>query len=151
MSNTKISIITLTIIVLLLSGCSSSKKTEKELNLIMDTIITTESNQYFYDLVNSLLTNKETDELLTLASSELDASNKGLQSLKLKTKKAKDVKKKYELAFKNRDKVISMLKNNQVNESTKEEFKESITKAQENEYEAKEIIIKELNLKDIES
>lgn len=150
MSNTKISIITLTIIVLLLSGCSSSKKTEKELNLIMDTIITTESNQYFYDLVNSLLTNKETDELLTLASSELDASNKGLQSLKLKTKKAKDVKKKYELAFKNRDKVISMLKNNQVNESTKEEFKESITKAQENEYEAKEIIIKELNLKDIE-
>lgn len=151
MSNTKISIITLTIIVLLLSGCSSSKKTEKELNLIMDTIITTESNQYFYDLVNSLLTNKETDELLTLASSELDASNKGLQSLKLKTKKAKDVKKKYELAFKNRDTVISMLKNNQVNESTKEEFKESITKAQENEYEAKEIIIKELNLKDIES
>ncbi len=43
-----------------------------------------------------------------------------------------------------------MLKNNQVNESTKEKFKESITKAQEYEYEAKDIIIKELKLKDIE-
>lgn len=137
-------------IFLLLSGCSNEEKIDKEMNLIMDTLDATESNQYFYQLVNSLLANKQTSELLDLATVELEQSEKELESLTLKTQEAKNVKSNYEEAFKNRKKVISMIQNNEVNEETKTDFKNHITKAQESEYEAKEIIIKELNLKDIE-
>lgn len=132
---------------ILISGCSSEKKTENEMSLIMETITETESNQNFYLLIESLLINEREDELLKLALDELEDSESKLNSLSIKTKKGKEVINLYQAAFENREVVISILKENTFTDEIKDKLEKNIVEAEENEYEAAEIIIKELKLK----
>ncbi len=139
------------ILVLVVSGCNSDKKIKNEITLIMDTIIETESNQYYYHLIESLLANEQDDELLKLAEDELNLSANELDSLSIKTKKGKEVINNYQNSFENREKVISILKEEDFTEKTKESLEKYIIEAEDSESAATEIIIDELKLKDIES
>lgn len=137
-------------LIFLISGCSSDKKEEKEMTLIMDTMTETESNQSYFHLIESLLANEPESKLLTPALDELNKSTDELMSLPIKTKKGKEVINHYHDALKNRGKVISILKKNDFTEETIENLKKHIIKSEKSESAATEIVISELELKDIE-
>ncbi|HLQ84086.1 MAG TPA: hypothetical protein VK121_09655 [Pseudogracilibacillus sp.] len=138
------------VFMLMLSGCHSAKNVETELNLIKDIFIETEENQYYYDLVENLLNNKQDTQTLALTKKELHASKQKLNSLSLKTKEAKNVKENYLKALREREKVVMLLEKEQLNKKEINELKKYLLASKENELKAREIIIKELNLKDIE-
>ena len=146
MNKKNILFISLLTFFLIISGCNSKEKSDAELEMIMNLIIETEHNQSF-----ELLANEQDKELLKLASDELNKSEKALKSLSVKTKEAKEAVKYYQIALDNRKKVIVMLEENKLTDETKEQFEEYLIEAEENEYKATGIIVKELNIKDIEN
>lgn len=151
MNKKNLLLITLLFVILIISGCNSKEKSVAELEKIMNLIVETEHNQSFNLLIDSLLANEQNKEVLELASDELNKSQKELNSLSVKTKKAKEVVKYYEKALDKRKKVILMLKDNKLTDENKEEFEAYLIEAEENEYKATGIIVNELNIKDIEN
>src|SRR5699024_6775745 len=135
------------ILVLIISGCNSDKKIENEMTLIMDTIVETENDQYYYQLVEMLLANENDPDLIKSSAKEI---NKKLDALTIKTDEGNEVLNYYKQAFNKREKVISTVKEEDFNEKVKDNFKKDVIEAEENETIAMEIIIDELNLKDIE-
>jgi len=138
------------ILVLIISGCNSDKKVENEMTLIMDTIVETENDQYYYQLVEMLLANEKDPDLIKSSAKETEEINKKLDDLTIKTDEGNEVLNYYKQAFNKREKVISTVKEEDFNEKVKDNFKKDIIEAEENETIAMEIIIDELNLKDIE-
>lgn len=138
------------ILVLIISGCNSDKKIENEMTLIMDTIVETENDQYYYQLVEMLLANEKDPDLIKSSAKETEEINKKLDDLTIKTDEGNEVLNYYKQAFNKREKVISTVKEEDFNEKVKDNFKKDIIEAEENETIAMEIIIDELNLKDIE-
>lgn len=138
------------ILVLIISGCNSDKKVENEMTLIMDTIVETENDQYYYQLVEMLLANEKDPDLIKSSAKETEEINKKLDALTIKTDEGNEVLNYYKQAFNKREKVISTVKEEDFNEKVKDNFKKDIIEAEENETIAMEIIIDELNLKDIE-
>jgi len=143
-------LIGLFMLIFLISGCNSDKKEEKEMTIIIDTMTEIESNQYYFHLIESLLANELESELLNPALDELNTSTDELMSLPIKTKKGKEVINHYQDALENREKVISILKKNDFTKETIKNLKKYITKSEESESAATEIVIDELELKDIE-
>lgn len=138
------------ILVLIISGCNSDKKIENEMTLIMDTIVETENDQYYYQLVEMLLANEKDPDLIKSSAKETEEINKKLDALTIKTDEGNEVLNYYKQAFNKREKVISTVKEEDFNEKVKDNFKKDVIEAEENETIAMEIIIDELNLKDIE-
>ena len=138
------------ILVLIISGCNSDKKIENEMTLIMDTIVETENDQYYYQLVEMLLANENDPDLIKSSAKETEEINKKLDDLTIKTDEGNEVLNYYKQAFNKREKVISTVKEEDFNEKVKDNFKKDVIEAEENETIAMEIIIDELNLKDIE-
>src|SRR5699024_10345422 len=138
------------ILVLIISGCNSHKKIENEMTLIMDTIVETENDQYYYQLVEMLLANENDPDLIKSSAKETEEINKKLDALTIKTDEGNEVLNYYKQAFNKREKVISTVKDEDFNEKVKDNFKKDVIEAEENETIAMEIIIDELNLKDIE-
>jgi|GEM_PF-3281299 len=138
------------ILVLIISGCNSDKKIENEMTLIMDTIVETENDQYYYQLVEMLLANENDPDLIKSSAKETEEINKKLDALTIKTDEGNEVLNYYKQAFNKREKVISTVKEEDFNEKVKDNFKKDVIEAEENETIAMEIIIDELNLKDIE-
>ncbi len=151
MNKKTVLLITLSLVILIISGCNSKEKSDAELEKIMNLIVETEHNQSFNLLIDSLLANEQNKEVLELASDELNKSQKELNSLSIKTKKAKEVVKYYEKALDKRKKVIVMLKDNKLTDENKDQFEAYLLEAEENEYKATGIIVNELNIKDIEN
>src|SRR5699024_11840096 len=118
--------------------------------LIMDTIVETENDQYYYQLVEMLLANEKDPDLIKSSAKETEEINKKLDDLTIKTDEGNEVLNYYKQAFNKREKVISTVKEEDFNEKVKDNFKKDIIEAEENETIAMEIIIDELNLKDIE-
>src|SRR5699024_3862639 len=143
-------LIGLFMLIFLISGCNSDKKEEKEMTIIIDTMTEIESNQYYFHLIESLLANELESELLNPALDELNTSTDELMSLPIKTKKGKEVINHYEDALEKREKVISILKKNDFTKETIKNLKKYITKYEVSESSAQEIVIDELELKDIE-
>lgn len=143
-------LIGLFMLIFLISGCNSDKKEEKEMTIIIDTMTEIESNQYYFHLIESLLANELESELLNPALDELNTSTDELMSLPIKTKKGKEVINHYQDALENREKVISILKKNDFTKETIKNLKKYIIKSEESESAATEIVIDELELKDIE-
>src|SRR5699024_1149249 len=138
------------ILVLIISGCNSDKKIENEMTLIMDTIVETENDQYYYQVVEMLLASEKDPELIKSSEKETEEINKKLDALTIKTDEGNEVLNYYKQAFNKREKVISTVKEEDFNEKVKDNFKKDVIEAEENETIAMEIIIDELNLKDIE-
>src|SRR5690625_1298405 len=138
------------ILVLIISGCNSDKKVENEMTLIMDTIVETENDQYYYQLVEMLLANEKDPDLIKSSAKETEEINKKLDDLTIKTDEGNEVLNYYKQAFNKREKVISTVKEEDFNEKVKDDFKKDIVEGDENETVAMEIIRDELNLKDIE-
>src|SRR5699024_2557813 len=138
------------ILVLIISGCNSDKKIENEMTLIMDTIVENENAQYYYQLVEMLLANENDNDLIKSSAKETEEINKKLDAITIKTDEGNEVLNYYKQAFNKREKVISTVKEEDFNEKVKDNFKKDVIEAEENETIAMEIIIDELNLKDIE-
>src|SRR5699024_11161864 len=136
------------ILVLIISGCNSDKKVENEMTLIMDTIVETENDQYYYQLVEMLLANEKDPDLIKSSAKETEEINKKLNDLTIKTNEGKEMINYYKQEFNKREKVISTVKEEDFNEKVKDNFKKDIIEAEENETIAMEIIIDELNLKE---
>src|SRR5699024_10326754 len=142
-----------------------------------DTIVETENDQYYYQLVEMLLANEKDPDLIKSSAKETEEINKKLDDLTIKTDEGNEVLNYYKQAFNKREKDISTVKeedfnekvnkykkkaNNKkkkvitnekekdFNEKIKDNFKKDIIETEENETIAMEIIIDELNLKDIE-
>src|SRR5699024_1779121 len=105
-------LIGLFMLIFLISGCNSDKKEEKEMTIIIDTMTEIESNQYYYHLIESLHANELDSESPNPAVDELNTSTDELMSLPMKTKKGKEVINHYQDALENREKVFSILKQN---------------------------------------
>src|SRR5699024_5399274 len=138
------------ILVLIISGCTSDKKIENEMTLIMDTIVETENEQYYYQLVEMILANENDHDLIKSSAKETEKSNKTLDALRKKTDEDNEVLNYYKQEFNKREKVISTVKEEDFNEKVKDNLKKDVIEAEENETLAMERIIDELNLKDIE-
>src|SRR5699024_5603846 len=138
------------ILVLIISGCNSDKKIENEMTLIMDTIVETENDQYYYQLVEMLLANENDPDLIKSSAKETEEINKKLDALTIKTDKGNEVLNYYKQAYKKREKVIYNVKEEDINEKVKDNYKKDVIESEENETIAMEIIIDELNLKYID-
>src|SRR5699024_9059074 len=79
------------ILVLIISGCNSDKKIENEMTLIMDTIVETENDQYYYQLVEMLLANENDPDLIKSSAKETEEINKKLDALTIKTDEGNEV------------------------------------------------------------
>src|SRR5699024_6645373 len=127
------------ILVLIISGCNSDKKIENEMTLIMDTIVETENDQYYYQmiemllanendqyyyqLVEMLLANENDPDLIKSSAKETEEINKKLDALTIKTDEGNEVLNYYKQAFNKREKVISTVKEEDFNEKVKDNFK----------------------------
>src|SRR5690625_7492883 len=79
------------ILVLIISGCNSDKKIENEMTVIMDTIVETENDQYYYQLVEMLLANENDPDLIKSSAKETEEINKKLDALTIKTDEGNEV------------------------------------------------------------
>src|SRR5699024_4664272 len=112
--------------------------------------VETENDQYYYQLVEMVLVNEKDPDLIKSSAKETEEINKKLDALTIKTDEGNEVLNYYKQAFNKREKVISTVKEEEFNEKVKDNFKKYVIETEENETIVIEIIIDELNLKDIE-
>lgn len=138
--------VSLFVILLLLVGCSNEKDIDSEMQMIMETVMATQSDQHFYHLIEAVIANEPTDKLIEDAQTEIKESSTKLDKLVVKTKEAKDVKADYLSSFENHQKALNMISNNNVSAETEEEFKGYITEASQTQQAAIKKIFNQLNI-----
>src|SRR5699024_10607303 len=108
------------ILVLIISGCNSDKIIENEMTIMMDTIVETETDQYYYQLDKMLIDNENDPDLIKASAKETEENNKKLDALNIKTDEGNEVLNYYKQAFNKREKVISTVKEEDFNEKVKD-------------------------------
>lgn len=128
----------LSLLTVILFGCSQSETLEHDVKLLMKTVVETQGEGVFYDLVEAERRQEDLASLVEQAEAELELSRQALENIEVESEEVRLIQGEYLNAIDKNTEAFLMIKQEKITDQTEAEYKKLIQEASKIQQEAVE-------------
>lgn len=128
----------LSLLTVILFGCSQSETLEHDAKLLMKTVVETQGEGVFYDLVEAERRQEDLASLVEQAEAELELSRQALENIEVESEEVRLIQGEYLNAIDKNTEAFLMIKQEKITDQTEAEYKKLIQEASKIQQEAVE-------------